>query len=191
MDAVEVWNGPWTLFNEAAVEHWQSLLASGHFVPAVGNSDSHHAGQVVGLPQTVYRMTALSTAAVVDAARAGRCWIAESSEVDLRLTGTSTGPSQAGGDIGDTVEVEVGAQLNVVLHVEGAPGTLAQLIGKSGTVLGAAFAANDGTVDLSVDVDRSEAFVRAEVRRSSGSPDPATYQSGLTMVALTNPIFIA
>ena len=32
-----------------------------HFTPAVGNSDSHHAGQVVGLPQTVYRLDTLST----------------------------------------------------------------------------------------------------------------------------------
>jgi hypothetical protein len=190
MDAVEVWNGPWTVFNQAAVGNWQALLASGHFVPAVGNSDSHHAGQVVGLPQTVYRMTALSTAAVVDAASGGHCWIAESSEVDLTFTGTSTGPSQATGGVGDTVAVEEGAQLHVVLHVEGAPGALAQLVGRSGTVLGAAFAADDGSLDLSADVDRSEGFVRAEVRRVAGSPDPGTYQSDLTMVALTNPVFI-
>jgi hypothetical protein len=57
-------------------------------------------------------------------------------------------------------------------------------------VLGAAFAADDGSLDLSADVDRSEGFVRAEVRRVAGSPDLGTYQSDLTMVALTNPVFI-
>jgi hypothetical protein len=191
MDAVEVWNGPWTLFNQSAVANWQRLLASGRFVPAVGNSDSHHAGQVVGLPQTVYRMSSLSTAAVVDAARGGHCWVAESSDVGLTMVGTSTGPSAASGGIGDTVEVEAGAQLTTVVHVDGAPGTLAQLIGKSGTVLGAAFAANDGTVDVTADVDPTEAFDRAEVRRVFGTPDPTTYQADLDMVALTNPIFIA
>jgi hypothetical protein len=57
-------------------------------------------------------------------------------------------------------------------------------------VLGAAYAENDGTLTLGVDVDRSEAFVRAEVRRVTGTVDPMTYQSTLAMVALTNPVFI-
>lgn len=191
MDAVEVWNGPWGLFNQLALDHWQTLLAGGRFVPAVGNSDSHHAGQVVGLPQTVYRMAALSTAAVVDAVTGGHCWIAESSAVDLDIVGTNTGATPSSGGPGDTVTVDSGAQLAVVLQVGGAPGTLAQLIGRTGTVLGAALAANDGTITLSANVDRAEAFARAEVRRVSASVDPMTYQSTLPMVALTNPVFIA
>ena len=156
---------------------------------AVGNSDSHHPGQVVGLPQTVYKMESLSSAAVVDAVQGGHCWIAESSFVELGLVGTSSGPSGASGGIGDTVQLEDGAQLAVELHVSGVPGTLAQLVGKSGTVLGAAFAENDGTIDLTSNVDRVEAFARVEVRRVSGTVDPLTYQSTLPMVALTNPVF--
>ena len=195
MDAVEVWNGPWAglnaIFNQQTLTHWQSLLAGGRFVPGIGNSDSHHAGQVVGLPQTVYRLPTLSSAAIVAAARAGHCWVAESSAVELRLAGTSTGPSAATGDIGETVEVEDGAQLAVDLEVAGVPGTLAQLVGRSGTVLGSAYAANDGTISLTTNVDRSEAFARAEVRRVTGTVDETTYQSALQMVALTNPIFIA
>src|SRR6185295_3130577 len=76
-------NGPWSAFNQLTVNNWQRLLAGGYFVPAVGNSDSHHRGQVVGLSQTVYRMASLSTAAVVDAVRGGHCWVAESSAVGL------------------------------------------------------------------------------------------------------------
>jgi hypothetical protein len=57
-------------------------------------------------------------------------------------------------------------------------------------VLGAAYAENDGTLTLDVDVDPSEAFARAEVRRVTGTVDPTTYQSNLAMVALTNPVFI-
>ncbi|HEX4687381.1 MAG TPA: CehA/McbA family metallohydrolase [Nocardioides sp.] len=191
MDAVEVWNGPWSFFNQLTLNNWQSLLASGRYVPGVGNSDSHHSGQVVGLPQTVYRMSSLSSAAVVDAAKGGHCWIAESSDVQLDFVGTSTGPSGASGGVGDTVPVEDGAQLGVELHVSGVPGTLAQLIGKSGTVLAAASAENDGTLVLTATVDRAEAFARVEVRRVSGTVDPMTYQSALPMVALTNPIFIS
>jgi predicted metal-dependent phosphoesterase TrpH len=191
MDAVEVWNGPWSAFNQLTVNNWQRLLAGGHFVPAVGNSDSHHRGQVVGLSQTVYRMASLSTAAVVDAVRGGHCWVAESSAVGLELGGTNTGATASTGGPGDTVTVDDGAQLAVTLSASGVPGTLAQLIGASGTVLAAAFAENDGTVQLQQDVDRSERFARAEVRRASGTVDPSTYQPSLRMVALTNPIFIA
>jgi hypothetical protein len=88
------------------------------------------------------------------------------------------------------VTVDDGGRLAVDLQVSGVPGTLAQLIGKSGSVLGAAFAENDGTIALSANVDRAEAFVRAEVRRVTGTPDPTAYQPALEMVALTNPILI-
>jgi predicted metal-dependent phosphoesterase TrpH len=190
MDAVEVWNGPWSVFNQPAVNNWQALLASGHFVPAVGNSDSHHAGQTVGLAQTVYRMAKLSTGALTDAVRGGHCWVTGSSDVELDVVGTNTGATASSGGPGDMVTVDDGAQLAVDLHVSGVPGTLAQLIGRSGTVLAAGLAENDGTITLSAAVARDEAFVRAEVRRVTGAPDPMTYQPTLEMVALTNPIFI-
>jgi hypothetical protein len=194
MDAVEVWNSSWTgltkLFNQQAVNGWQALLAAGHFVPAVGNSDSHGSGAPIGLAQTVYRMSDLSTASLVDAVRGGHCWVTESSSVDLGLTGTSTGAGAATGGIGDGVEVEDGAQLAVHLDISGVPGTLAQLIGASGTVLAHQAAENDGTIRLDATIDRSEQFVRAEVRRVSGTVDPTTYQALQQMVALTNPIFI-
>ena len=65
LDAVEVWNGPWSVFNQLTVNAWQQQLVAGGFMPAVGNSDSHHDGQLVGLPQTVYRLDTLSSAAIV------------------------------------------------------------------------------------------------------------------------------
>jgi predicted metal-dependent phosphoesterase TrpH len=190
MDAVEVWNGPWSFFNQLTLAHWQSLLAGGHYVPGIGNSDSHHSGQTVGLSQTSYRLPTLSTAAVMEAARGGHCWIAESSDVQLEFTGTNTGATASSGGPGDRVAVDDGARLAVHLSVSGVPGTLAQVVGRSGAVLGAAYAENDGTLTLDVDVDRSEAFARAEVRRASGTVDPTVYQSSLPMVALTNPVFV-
>jgi hypothetical protein len=54
MDAVEVWNGPWSIFNEETLETWHRQLVGGHYVPAVVNYDYHHPGQVLGLPKTVY-----------------------------------------------------------------------------------------------------------------------------------------
>jgi hypothetical protein len=194
MDAVEVWNSSWTgftaAFNQLAVSGWQTLLASGQFVPAVGNSDSHGPSGPIGLAQTVYRLPTLSSAAIVDAARNGRCWITESSQVDLTFTAVSTGAGAATGEIGDGVEVEDGAMLACHLSASGVPGTLAQLVGAAGTVLASAYAENDGTNVLDADVDPSERFARVEVRRVTGTVDPTAYQSKLQMVALTNPIFI-
>jgi hypothetical protein len=188
MDAFEVWNGPWSVFNESAVEAWQRSLVAGHYVPAVGNSDSHHSGQVVGLPQTVYRLDTLSSAAVVDAARGGHCWIAESAQVGLTFTATGTGGTTTEGGPGDTVTLTAGEQLACQVEVTGVPGTLGQLIGSSG-VLDWAFADNAGSITMDTNVDPAEGFARVEVRRVPPTTDPTAYPAQAPMVALTNPVF--
>jgi hypothetical protein len=98
-DAVEVWNGqwrsdlPWQADNEVALAEWGRGLAAGvlagRWLPAMGNSDTHLAGQIA-LPHTVVRAGDLSAAAVLAAVRAGRSWIAESATVDLSFTATAT-----------------------------------------------------------------------------------------------------
>jgi hypothetical protein len=187
MDAVEVWNGPWGFFNQPALAAWHTALVAGRFTPAVGNSDSHHSGQVVGLPQTVYRAETLSTAAILDALRGGHCWIAESSDVDLTFAGHGTTTLTNTGESGDTVTLLGGEQLACHLDVTGVPGTVGQLIGPSGVVAGAIA---DGSGHLVVDATVAAGFVRAEVRRPATLPaDPTTPQSAAPMVALTNPIF--
>ena len=90
--AVEVWNGPWTLDDEAAVLAWDNLLVSGRarWLPAMGNSDSHAIDDRVGLPQTVVLVGELSVDAIIGGLRAGRSWIAESAGVELSFTATAT-----------------------------------------------------------------------------------------------------
>jgi hypothetical protein len=91
--------------------------------------------------------------------------------------------------IGDTLSLPSGEQLACHLDVTGVPGTLAQLIGRTG-VIAAAIADGAGHVTLDATVDPAQGFVRAEVRRPSGAVgDPTVYQSAAPMVALTNPIF--
>ncbi len=189
MDAVEVWNGPWAIWNQLAVAAWHTQLAGGHYTPAVGNSDSHHDGQVVGLPQTVYRAESLSTAAIMAAVKGGHCWIAESSGVDLTFTATGTTTTTTVGGPGDTVTLSDGEQLACHLVLSGVPNTVAQLIGTSGVLAGAVID-DGGTLTLDHDVDVTEGFVRVEVRRpASAPPDPTADQSSVPMVALTNPVF--
>jgi hypothetical protein len=192
MDAVEVWNGPWSVFNQFTLGAWHEALVAGRFTPAVGNSDSHHSGQVVGLPQTVYRADALSTAAILDALRGGHCWIAESSAVGLTFEAHGATTLTNTGESGDTVALVGGEQLACHLDVTVVPGTVGQLIGPAGVIAGA-IAAGDGHLVVDAAVDAAEAaFVRAEVRRPATLPDdPTTPQTGAPMVALTNPVFTA
>jgi len=72
--------------------------------------------------------------------------------------------------------------------VTGVPGTVAQLIGSSGVLVGAtADGSGHAVVDATVPV--TERFVRAEVRRTPAAADPAGNLATYPMVALTNPVF--
>lgn len=188
MDAVELWNGPWTLDDQTALAAWHALLVAGRFVPAVGSSDSHHPGQRVGGAQTVAWLPELSTRALVAALRQGRSWLAESAAVDVALTastgGRTAGPGQAlGAAATDRVDVRLG--------VAGAPGCLAQVIGAAGPLAGAPTDA-DGRAEVTVTVPAAASFVRAEVRRLDGAPalNPVEGVPALAMVALTNPVWL-
>ena len=68
--------------------------------------------------------------------------------------------------------------------------TVAQLIGPSGVIAGAAADAG-GHVVVDATVPVSERFVRAEVRRPSSGVDPGADLASYPMVALTNPVFSA
>ncbi len=182
VDAVEVWNGPWTLDDEAAVTLWDGMLREGRWLPAVANSDAHDPGQVIGLPQTAVRAAELSTQAVLAAAAQGRSWFAESAEVSLEMT-ASGGAWQAG--VGQRLDCGPGTPVTVRLLVDGAAGCTVRLLTEDGLVHTVGVPAS-GTVTVSWRTRaRDSSWVRAEVRR----PQP-TETTEDTMVALTNPIFL-
>lgn len=182
MDAIEVWNGPWSgtnaATNQAALRRWHELLTAGTFKPAVGNSDTHRESNAIGRAQTVVRAEGLSAAAIIAGYRGGHSWIAESSAVDLHFTATLEDVS---GQCGDRVPSDPGQQVAVHLDVSGVPDCTATLLGPGLTSFGTATAV-DGTITLDAMVPGGTPFVRAEVRRGTSSISP--------MVALTNPIFL-
>ena len=188
MDAIEIWNGPWTGDDQTAVEHWDKALVAGTYLPVVGNSDSHNDTQTVGLAQTIVRADNLGTAAIVTALKGGHAWIAESSAVELSFVATL---GAATAECGDRLEAAPDDAVDVRLEVTGVPGTVAQLRGPQG-VLAGALADADGTIVLSAQVlAASTPFVRAEVRRPNGEVNsPVDDMAGEQMVALTNPIFL-
>ncbi|MHA6626127.1 CehA/McbA family metallohydrolase [Pseudonocardia sichuanensis] len=183
-DVVEVWNGPWTsdrpwqADNEAALAEWGRTLAAGvhrgRWIPAMGNSDAHLAGQI-GTPHTVVRAEELSAAAVLDAIRAGRSWVAGSAAVDLSLT-VAAGGRAAG--IGDRLPTH-GQPARLRLDVRGVPGGTARVHTDRGAAHRSPLPATGaGTVEWGTSA-RESAFVRVEVRHSDG-----------TMAALTNPVVL-
>ncbi|GIF75466.1 CehA/McbA family metallohydrolase [Asanoa siamensis] len=182
LDAVEVWNGPWTLDDEAVLANWDNLLVSGgRFVPAVGNSDAHSEPQVIGLPHTVVRADGLDRTSILAGVRAGRTWIAESAAVDLTFTATSARGRSAG--IGERLDADDDASVTVALTVTGAPGCVARIVTDQGQRLLTPVPAG-GEISW-VTTPNNSRYVRAEVRR----PTP-TATTADTMVALTNPIFL-
>ncbi|WP_328719967.1 CehA/McbA family metallohydrolase [Streptomyces sp. NBC_00247] len=181
-DTVEVWNGlwtsdlPWNADNEAALAEWGRGLAAdvhrGRWRPAVGNSDTHLAGQL-GVPHTVVFAEELSTSAVLAALRAGRSWIAGSAAVDVSFTATAGAKTAEVGGCLDTG----GREVVVRARVRGVPSATVSFHTERGAVHHTELSPEgSGEVEWRTTAQES-GFVRAEVR------DPRGH-----MAALTNPV---
>ncbi|WP_199820279.1 CehA/McbA family metallohydrolase [Streptomyces rimosus] len=186
-DAVEVWNGPFTLDVEVAIADWDNALVAyaqgrGRFLPAVGHSDAHRDPDVIGLPQTVVLAETLSLEAILTGIRAGRTYLAESSALTLTLT--ATGPKAEHATIGDRLPVHDSAEVTINLTVTGAPpNSTARLLTDQGQLFTTPLPTS-GPVTWHT-TPANATYVRAEVRHSSttpGVPGP--------MAAMTNPIFL-
>jgi hypothetical protein len=189
IDAIELWNGPWTGDDQSTLNDWHRKLVAGTFVPGVGNSDSHTDSQTVGLAQTVYRLGSLSAAEVVSAIKGGHAWIAESSAVDLTFVATL---GEKSAECGDHLGAAAEDVVTVTLEASGVPGAFAVLWGASGPLPGGFAVADDaGALTLELSVPASEQFVRAEIGRPNPTvPSPVEGTPIQTMVALTNPVFL-
>ena len=187
-DAVEVWNGPYTPDDEVTLAEWDNTLVAhtrgrGAWLPAVGHSDAHRDPDVIGLPQTVVLADDLSRRALLEGIRAGRVWIAESSEVDVEFTVIGERGQVAG--IGERLAASPSSKVTARLRVRGAPGCTASFVTDQGRLFTAPLPdSGAGTVSWQTTPDNA-AYVRAEVRHPPTTP-------GLpgSMTALTNPIFL-
>lgn len=183
-DVVEVWNGqwssdvPWQADNEAALAEWGRSLAAdihqGRWRPAVGNSDTHLAGQI-GRPHTVVLADELSVDAVLAGIRAGQSWIAASDTIELSFT-VAAGDHSAG--IGEWLKIgDEPAEVRV--DVRGVPRGTVSFHTEQGKVYGQSLpGAGSGTVTWRTSTQES-VFIRTEVRDVEGR-----------MAALSNPIIL-
>ncbi len=190
LDAVEVWNGPWTPDDEVSLRQWDASLAAGapgtggdRWLPAVGASDSHHADQTVGLGQTVVLADDLEREAILAGLRAGNSYLAASSQVELEMSAIGGGGRPAG--IGEVLHVSPDTPVTVDVTVRGVPGGSVHFVTDKGTLTRVDLpASGDGEARWTTTA-QATTYVRAEVRLAPSSPMPFE-----PMAALTNPIFL-
>jgi hypothetical protein len=197
-DAVEVWTGPWTWDDDATVSEWDAMLVAaargrGRWLPAMGNSDAHNPGNVIGFPQNVVLADDLNKDAILAGIKAGRNWIAESATVDLSFSVIGPRGQQAG--IGERLDVAPGDRVTARLDVKGVPNATVRLITDEGHILQQRLPASGSGLVTWETTPTVSAYVRAEVRHplADGSAGGPALSSGLNfgaMAALTNPIFL-
>ncbi|HZP50149.1 CehA/McbA family metallohydrolase [Actinocrinis sp.] len=184
-DLVEVWNGPWTADDQQTVDHWDGLLRSGRRIPAIGDSDAHNPGQIVGLPHTVVLADGLRREDLLAGLKAGRSWLAESAAVELDFTASSADGRSTG--IGSRLTADTGTAVTAQVTVSGVPGTTVAILDQLG-VEASADVPDSGQATLSwTTYPRYSRYLRAEVRRASGGINTTVPNA---MVAMTNPIYI-
>lgn len=180
-DCIEVWNGPWELFNSACVDFWETRLKRGQKRPAVGGSDFHfshkpHIAQLARPMNVVYvppdRMP--TARAILDAIRAGHCFVTDS-PVGPHLT-IQSGAAM----MGDTITRPANGQLALAVDVKRGFASEMQLVSAQGVLYSIGVDAEDVRFELDGPIGDSP-YVRAQlVDALSGN-----------VRAVTNPIYIA
>jgi hypothetical protein len=183
-DLIEVWNGPWTQDDDATVIHWDGLLRSGRWIPAIGDSDAHNPDQTVALPHTVVLADGLRREDLLAGLRAGRSWLAESSAVSLSASASADGRTAG---IGERLPVDTGTPVTVEVEVGGVPATTVTIYDQLGPEHTETVPASGASTIRWTTYPRYTRWVRVEVRRPSGGPNTTMTNA---MVAMTNPIFL-
>lgn len=178
VDAIEVWNGPWRPANATALAWWQSALAAGRRIVAVGGSDTHNRSQPAvrhGWPTTWVYASRLRAGAVVEAVRRGRVFLSYAPfgpTLDLRCGSHK---------MGDVVPED--APETVTLRADRLqPGDEIRLIGDLGTLGQQTVGGGEESVELSRE-RRGLRFLRVEIWRTF----PEVSQT--LMAAMSNPLY--
>lgn len=178
---LEVWNGPWAIFNAVSLAYYEKRLNAGQQVVAVGGSDAHRlrADQTViahiGTPTTwVYCPGPPSAAALLDAIRAGHVFISEAPRgPQLYLT---AGPAM----MGDSVARPADNRLAVAVRVVDGAGQIVEVCGAPGSMARLAVESPDQVFQTELDVSGTP-YVRAQLVGGDKASE---------MHALTNPIYL-
>ncbi len=181
---VEVWNGPWTGFNQMSLEYWASLLATGRRIPAVGGSDFHRAGdraggreRDLGTPTNwVFAPGEASADRILAAVRAGHTSLSDEPDGPFLELRAGEGAAVL---MGDALELPPGGLLPVRVHCLRASGQRLLLLDQRGKLFEQQIHAGDEVLETVLPVANS-LYVRAELRDEDGH-----------LYALTNPVYVS
>ncbi|HYO89369.1 MAG TPA: CehA/McbA family metallohydrolase, partial [Candidatus Limnocylindrales bacterium] len=134
-NCVEIWNGPWELLNTACMDFWETRLKRGEQLVAVGGSDFHfshqpHIAQLAHPTNVVYVQPdrAPTATAILDAMRAGHCFVTES-PLGPRIT-IRAGDAM----MGDTVARQPDDPFAVAIDVKRGLGSEMQFVSAEGVL---------------------------------------------------------
>jgi hypothetical protein len=183
-DCVEVWNGPWFLFNQQALEYWLSLLAAGRRIPAVAGSDFHRVSEIdfvvpraPGTPITwVYVPGKQDAGSVLQAIAAGHASLSESPEgafLDLRA---GNGLEAMAGDL---LRLQPGGGLPVQVRCLRGTGGSLRILDQRGVLFKQIITRDDELISADLQVAGS-LYLRTELRQGED-----------LLRAMTNPIYFS
>lgn len=174
-DMVEIWNGPFTPYNQGCIDLWHEQLCSGRIWPAIGGSDCHRAElfRNVAAPTTFLYSRSRAGSDILAAMKSGHAYIG----MDTGAPGIYLAMGEA-----RTGDVYEGTKVPLELRIEHlAQGDEIRLINQ----LGILWKNKPGTswrYETSLDVKESS-FVRVEVWRE-------LFMGITTLASISNPIYI-
>jgi len=179
-DAIEVWNGPWDVTDEPALNMWDKILQSGRRITAIASSDSHRADTPIGKPATHVAAKVLSQAALLKAIRQGHAYLTDgvarfvvSFEAEV-----VTGKRRSRWIVGDEIRLNSPSTIRFLISTEGTrPAATVSLISNGQMIR--SFSAKTGQPQVIEIECRHDSYFRLEVRDGTKA-----------MLALTNPIYV-
>lgn len=156
-DCQEVWQSTWLAWNWIALDRWQSRLAVGMKLSAIGGSDFHQPATlqpegplVLARPTTVFFLPELSEDNVLAAMKSGHGYVTESP------SGPHLEISANGAVMGQTT----GAISIVAVTARGASGDILSLLDATGEIARLDIGGDNWQADIEVS---PQGFVRAEI----------------------------
>jgi hypothetical protein len=176
---MEVWNGPWPLFNTNALAFWENKLRAGQRYTAVGGSDCHfhardHIAKLAQPTNYIYVEGDPSPAKLLDAMRAGHVFITESAD------GARLFLNIGNAMMGDNIARDTLRENKAHIRVEGAGGSILELWNENGCVHRETVTDESWERDIDLSTVEPSLYVRAQVLEERANPN---------VKALTNPIY--
>ena len=188
-DCIEVWHGPWSIYDYRSLIWWDSLLQKGKKIVAVGGSDFHGTDLPrLGNPTTWVYSDMLSVNNILNAIRRGHVFISRYvNGPQIYLYADADGDGRVDSICGDEVHLSRGDKLTIYAEVKKAKDLEFKLISRGEAVKIEKVNSSYYRVAYRTQVE-NDGYFRAEViRHNSQESDNAEISE---VLALTNPIYV-